>query len=64
MHGQELQDSVEVTSKQYDTVLDQVNANQQQMSKAEGEMNALKKTVFEQAIQIQRLQEDQTESGQ
>ncbi|KAH9374819.1 hypothetical protein HPB48_020620 [Haemaphysalis longicornis] len=63
-HVQELQESVEFTSKQYDTILDQVKANQQQMSKGEEEIDALKKTVFEQAMQIQRLQEDQNESEQ
>lgn len=63
-HVQELQASVDFTSKQYDTILDQVKANQQQMSKGEEEIDALKKTVLEQTMQIQRLQEDQNESEQ
>ncbi|KAH9379021.1 hypothetical protein HPB48_010124 [Haemaphysalis longicornis] len=63
-HVQELQESVDFTSKQYDTVLDQVKANQQQMSKGEEETDASKKIVFEQAMNIQRLQEDQNESEQ
>ncbi|KAH9379191.1 hypothetical protein HPB48_009199 [Haemaphysalis longicornis] len=63
-HVQELQESVEFTSKQYDTILDQVKHNQQQMSNGEEKIDVLKKTVFEQAVQIERLQEDQNKSEQ
>ncbi|KAH9372342.1 hypothetical protein HPB48_010081 [Haemaphysalis longicornis] len=63
-HVQELQESVDFTSKHYDTVLGQAKANQLKISKGEEELNGLKKTVFEQAIQIQRLQEEVNDSEQ